>query len=180
MLWKITITLLTIVAAASLFAGCADNENLPTIRGNLEIQLDEGQTGFDFSSRVPLVSNPENASPGCASGGCTLTYDAEGQPVAFELWLDRGTAGEVGAGFRSFDLSLSDGEVAVVASVEATNGEQSFASAGGANCSVTSLADLDGGGELALEIDCDLVSLEGDEATASAELYLDGCNAIWE
>jgi hypothetical protein len=172
--------LLLAAATFSFIAGCSSEEHLPTIRGALEIQIDEGRTGFEFENTIPLVSSAQDASPGCAAGGCTITYDAEGSPTAFELWLDRGTNGDVGAGFRSFDLTIGQGEASVVAVVEGALGEASFASAGSASCAVTDLAELAGGGEVALGIDCDLASLSGENARAAADLFLNGCTVLWE
>lgn len=170
---KYFISLIPILAFSS-FLGCDDGE-MVTIEGSMSLDLDYADTGFEFSAGTPLVSEAEEATPGCAAGGCRITVDEHWDPVSLELWLDRGTDGEQGLGFRSFDVTITEGEALVSAMVAATDGDVSYSSSGAAHCVVSDLSAVSNDGSASLSVDCDLLSNANQNAHASADLHLTGC-----
>lgn len=174
MLHKLQILLLVPVLAFA-FIGCSDDGDFTTIEGSLALELPEGETGFDFESAVPLVSAPEDASSGCAAGECVMSLDAQGEPASLDIWLQRGLDGDQGLGFRTFEVSLTEGSAAVAATVAATNGEETFYGSGGANCAVSDLSSVEADGTVALVVDCELFSDDNETIHATADVLIEGC-----
>lgn len=155
--------------------GCSDDEQLVTIEGALSLDVGYAETGFEFEASTPVVAEAHLATPGCAAGGCTITLDENCEPAGFELWLERGTDGEQGNGFRLFALTIGAEETLVSASIADDNGDVVYSSLGVAQCAVSDLSGMNSEGDAAVTVDCELESSEGDEAYALADLVLTGC-----
>jgi hypothetical protein len=165
---------LTLFIALSML-GCADDEQLVTIEGALSLDLGYAETGFEFEANTPVVAEAHQATPGCAAGGCTITLDENCDPAGFDLWLERGTDGEQGNGFRLFALTIGAEETLVSASVADDEGDVVYSSVGVAQCVVSDLSEVNAEGDATVVIDCGLESSEGNEAYALADLSLTGC-----
>lgn len=171
---KYSFPFVTLFIALSIL-GCSDDEQLVTIEGALSLDLSYAETGFEFAANTPVVAEAHQATPGCAAGGCTITLDDNCDPATFDLWLERGTDGEQGNGFRLFALTISAEETLVSASVASDQGDVAYSSLGVAQCQVSDLSGVSSEGDAAVTVDCILESSEADSAHAIAELTLSGC-----
>lgn len=171
---RITILGLVCATAVSTFSGC-DDEALVTIEGSLALEDGEGETGFEFDVATPLAATADQATPDCAAGGCVIRLGDDCQPDAFELWIDRGVAGEPWLGFDAFDLSITESGATVLATVAASDGEVTYSSAGSAACVVTDLSTIDRSGDAVIDVDCDLAAAPDLAAHLSAHLVVSGC-----
>jgi len=168
--------LLTVLLVAVALSGCSDDENYVTIEGSLSLELGYAEAGFNFDAATPLVSDAQQATPGCAAGWCLIRLGDGCEPTSLEVFLERGADGEQGYGFETFDVSISEGEAVVEASVAATEGDVFYTSSGSAACTVSDLSGVSADGTASLAVDCDLSSDDANRtAHANADLFLDGC-----
>jgi hypothetical protein len=172
---RILMTCLVCAIAAITFSGCDDDVEYVTVEGSLGLDMESGETGFEFDVTTPLAATADQATPDCAAGGCIIHLGDDCQPDSFELWIDRGTAGEPGLGFDMFDLTISEGGATVLASVAATDGEVTYSSDGSAACEVTDISTIDRSGDAVIDVECDLAADPDLAAHASAHLVISGC-----
>jgi len=173
---KRTLISFTILAiAAFTLIGCDDDESYVTVEGSLGLDRGAGPMGFEFDVPTPLASTVEQATPDCAAGGCVIHLGDDCQPDSFELWIDRGVAGDQELGFQTFELSISEGGATVLAKVASTDGEVSYSSSGSAECLVSDLSMIDASGDAVVDIDCVLAADPDLTAHATAHLVISGC-----
>lgn len=168
-------TLLTSALLLVSLGGCGGEGQPLTVQGTFDLDLAQGDTGFEFEAAAALATTPEQADPGCAAGGCVLSVDDQGQATSLDIWISRGADGEQGLGFRTFELAVTEEGTSLSAAVAAVDGTEHYRAEGGASCVVTDLGALDDSGFVELVIDCDLATSEGDTAVLAADLFFSGC-----
>lgn len=163
-----------IIVLALGAVACGGSDHL-SVRGDVAVQAPDGTpTGFEFARDTRLVDEDfAGEETSLIAGRCRVGRDASGQELV-SLAVSRPGAPAVGAQLRRVALQLAtDGSGG---SLEADLGGELYQAVAGAGGCVAELAYVDrDDGLVGVTFDCALTG-PGGEATASGELYFEGCD----